>query len=126
MGTIVTIFFFFAMLVSDVEELRHVLKKPQGFLSQLVESLGPAGKKLAVAKLRPKMQYLLQDMGLAWEDVMPAIEMLAGAKWGASQQSLVCLMHSYLLSLVRYALPVWYYRAPSAELCCLASAWHML
>merc|ERR1719247_606753 len=67
-------------LVDSVEELMAAAEGPMGFLEQMAKSLGPAGAKLALAKLRPKMEPILTKQGLTWEDVLPALESVDSAE----------------------------------------------
>merc|ERR1719409_1501404 len=67
-------------LVDSVEELMAAAEDPMGLLEQMAKSLGPAGAKLALAKLRPKMEPILTKQGLTWEDVLPALESVDSAE----------------------------------------------
>ena len=57
-----------------MEELQAALQDPTAFLERLAESMGPAAKKIALAKLRPRLEPLLEKQGLEWADVVPALE----------------------------------------------------
>merc|ERR1719506_3282421 len=63
-------------LVDSVEELEAALADPEAFLQSLAHSMGPAAKKLLVAKLRPKLEPHLDKQGLQWDDVVPALELV--------------------------------------------------
>ena len=45
-------------------------------MNELLNVAGPVGKKVAVARLRPKLEPRLAKEGLAWGDVMPALELV--------------------------------------------------
>ncbi len=61
-------------MVDTVEELTAAINDPEAFLKKLAEASGPAAKKLLIAQLHPKLTPLLEQHGLEWEDVVPAIE----------------------------------------------------
>merc|ERR1719316_2556412 len=42
--------------------------------------MGPAAKKLLIAKLRPKLEPHLERQGLEWCDVVPALELVDSAE----------------------------------------------
>jgi hypothetical protein len=68
------------MLVT-FEELQkaaaELSQNPDAFVKRLLAAGGPAGKKIALAKLRPLLTPLLEKAGLDWEDAKPAIELVA-------------------------------------------------
>ena len=57
-----------------MEELQAALQDPMAFFERLAKSMGPAAKKIALAKLRPRLEPLLEKLGLEWADVVPALE----------------------------------------------------
>ena len=57
-----------------MEELQAALQDPMAFFEGLAKSMGPAAKKIALAKLRPRLEPLLEKQGLEWADVVPALE----------------------------------------------------
>ena len=57
-----------------MEELQAALQDPTAFLERLAESMGPAAKKIALAKLRPRLELRLKKQSLEWADVAPALE----------------------------------------------------
>ena len=61
-------------LVDSMEELEAAIADPEAFLQSLAQSMGPAAKKIALAKLRPRLEPLLEKQGLEWADVAPALE----------------------------------------------------
>merc|ERR1719487_912983 len=60
--------------VDTIEELQDAHENPSEFLEALAESMGPAAKKYAMMKLRPKLKPHLEKQGLTFEDVIPALE----------------------------------------------------
>merc|ERR1719337_539475 len=60
--------------VDSVEELQAALQDPTAFFEGLAKSMGPAAKKIALAKLRSKLEPRLKKQGLEWADVAPALE----------------------------------------------------
>merc|ERR1719460_2324924 len=60
--------------VDTIEELQAALANPSEFLENLAKSIGPAAKKFAMMKLRPKLKPHLKEQGLTFEDVIPALE----------------------------------------------------
>ena len=71
--------------VDSLEELQNALADPKAFLESLANSMGPAAKKIAIAKLRPKLEPYLKKNGLTFEDVVPALEQV---RVGAEHRSL--------------------------------------
>ena len=64
-------------LVDSYTELQQAIEEPEAFLSQLASAtVGPAAKRMLVARLRPKMEPTLEKLALAWEDVLPALELV--------------------------------------------------
>jgi hypothetical protein len=64
-------------LLTSIEELQEALVNPNVFLGHLLAAAGPAGKKIAIAQLRPVLTPLLEENGLSWDDAQAAIDMLA-------------------------------------------------
>merc|ERR1719214_370317 len=60
--------------VDTIEELQAAVANPSEFLENLARSTGPAAKKYAMMKLRPKLKPHLEKQGLTFEDVRPALE----------------------------------------------------
>merc|ERR1719420_863039 len=60
--------------VDTIEELQAAVATPPEFLEKLARSTGPAAKKYAMMKLRPKLRPYLEKQGLTFEDVRPALE----------------------------------------------------
>merc|ERR1719331_2701302 len=60
--------------VDTIEELQDAHENPSEFLEKVARSTGPAAKKYAMMKLRPKLKPHLEKQGLTFEDVRPALE----------------------------------------------------
>ena len=58
--------------VDTPDELMAALEDPEAFLKSMASSLGPVGIRLAIAKLRPKLEPVLKKQGLSWTDVRAA------------------------------------------------------
>jgi hypothetical protein len=56
-------------LMSSPDRLQKAVTKPDVFLKELLAAVGPAGKKIVLANLRPKLEPLLQTQKppLTWE-----------------------------------------------------------
>ena len=65
---------FSCLQVDSVEEIQAALQDPMGFLERLAKSMGPAAKKLALARLRPKLEPALKKQGLQWSDATPLLK----------------------------------------------------
>ena len=63
-------------LISSADELQTALDDPEAFVRELLASAGPVAKKIAAAKLRPKLEPKLAKHELEWADVMPALELM--------------------------------------------------
>jgi fructose-specific component phosphotransferase system IIB-like protein len=63
-------------LVKSLEDLEEALQNPEAFLRSLMASAGPAALRFAVAKLRPRLEPLLAKYSMAWEDAVPALELV--------------------------------------------------
>ncbi len=61
------------MKFDSVDELVADAEDPDGAMEKIARSSGLAGKKLALTKLRPKMEPVLLKQGLAWEAVLLAL-----------------------------------------------------
>ena len=61
-------------LVSTVEELQAALGDTEAFVHRLLSSAGAAGKHLAIAKLRPRIEPLAQMQGVSWGDMLSVLE----------------------------------------------------
>ena len=65
--------------VDTIAELKAAVTAPEAFLETAASSLGPVAFKLALAKLRPKMEPFIQRHDVTWEDVLPVFMMLTGS-----------------------------------------------
>ena len=64
-------------LISTVEQVRAAIDDPEAFVETMLATVvGPAAKRLAVARLKPKILPVVQRQGLVWEDVAPALELV--------------------------------------------------
>ena len=61
-------------LIDTMEELQAALEDIEGFLRALASAAGPAAKRLAIARLRPKLEVQAAKMSLTWEDLLPVLE----------------------------------------------------
>ena len=60
--------------IDTVEELQAAVADPGGNLAKLAKTSIPLAKKLAIMKLKPKMEARLLKQGLEWSDVLPVLE----------------------------------------------------
>lgn len=63
-------------MVDTVAEIQEAVADPETFLQELAKSAGPAAKRFAIAKLRPKLEPRIHEQGLEWTDVVSALEMV--------------------------------------------------
>ena len=64
-------------LMDSVEELEAALDDPEAFVAGLLSAVGPVGQRIALAKLRPKLEPLLASRhAMSWEDALPALELV--------------------------------------------------
>jgi hypothetical protein len=59
-----------------METLMEAMQHPRQFAKELKSSASPLGRRLLLARLKPKVEPRLKQFELSWEDVMPAIEMV--------------------------------------------------
>ena len=64
-------------MMSSIDELQAALDDPEAFFASLLSAAGPAGKKVALAKLRPLLEPVLAKRDLTWGDALTAIEAMA-------------------------------------------------
>jgi len=62
--------------LDSLEELRAAIQDPKLFLEKMETSLGPAGKKLVIAKLRPQLAPHLKQYGITWLDLVPVLDQI--------------------------------------------------
>ena len=60
--------------IDSPEELEAALADPIGFLEKLASASEPMAKKLAIARLRPRLEPKLQKQGLDWADAVPVLD----------------------------------------------------
>ncbi len=61
--------------IDTLEELEAAISEPETFLSQLMATVvGPAARKMVIARLRPAVEPHLAKQHLAWADVLPLVE----------------------------------------------------
>eukprot|EP01047_Picozoa_sp_COSAG01_P025821 COSAG01_NODE_1644_length_9640_cov_6.926213_2_plen_2326_part_00 len=89
-------------LVTSTTELKKALRNPQKFLHKLSNAAMPAARKLAVLKLKPKLEHLLEQQGLSWEDVAPAIDLVDTA---AELRAAYAAPQAFLAKLENSAMP---------------------
>ena len=65
---------------ANLESLEQALDDPETFVASIVSMVGPIAKKMALAKLRPTLEPHIAKQGLAWADVMPALELMDSAQ----------------------------------------------
>lgn len=58
--------------LDTVEEIENAINDPEQFLEQLANSY----IQVAIAQARPKIEPTVQKQGLAWDDVLPAFELI--------------------------------------------------
>ena len=63
-------------LIDTFEEAQEAVRDPESFLERLVDEVGPAGVRYAVALARPAIETHLAPLKIKWEDVRPAIELI--------------------------------------------------
>ena len=63
-------------LLDSVADLADATTDPDAFLIKAMHTAGPAGKKIALAKLTPQLEPVLERHGLALVDVTPALELV--------------------------------------------------
>ena len=62
-------------LIDSIDEIERAVECPDAFLDGLVATAGPIGMRMALARLRPKVEPLLNSDGVAWKDALPAMEL---------------------------------------------------
>ena len=55
---------------------QQIIEDPEAFLQSLAEAAGPYAMRLALVKLRPKLEPAMMRHGLTWQDAVPAFELL--------------------------------------------------
>jgi serine/threonine protein kinase len=63
--------------MDTVDELMDAVRNPEAFIEQLMKDSGPLAKKIALSKLRSKLEPKVQETyGLSWDDVVPTLALL--------------------------------------------------
>ena len=63
--------------VDSQDELQQAMKDPDSFLKKLLAGAGgEVARKLLLSKLKPRAKPLLQQQGLTWVDVEPALKLV--------------------------------------------------
>ena len=68
------------MALDTPDKVAEVATDPLRFLHKMEKEVAPAANKVAIAKMRPRMEPTLQRKGLAWEDLLPLIQSLDTAE----------------------------------------------
>ena len=63
-------------LIDTVEELQAALYDPETFLGELAVALGPAAKRMLVARLRSKIEPHILKQGIVWEELVAVLELV--------------------------------------------------
>jgi hypothetical protein len=61
--------------LGSIEEVKGANAEPEQFLHDLAKASAPAAKKLAILRLKPKLEPYLKDQGLEWADVVLVLEL---------------------------------------------------
>lgn len=68
-------------MIDTLDELEEACDDPKAFLAKLAsESVGPIAKKMALARVRPKLEPKLKERKLEWADVLPVLEAVDSVK----------------------------------------------
>jgi hypothetical protein len=69
-------------LMSSPDRLQTAVTKPAVFLKELLAAVGPVGKKVAMAKLRPELEPELAKLRppLTWSDVSPVVDLISSVE----------------------------------------------
>ena len=62
--------------MDSIDELQAAVEEPESFLRSVAGAAGPAAKKMAIGKLRSKLEPIVTQQGLAWEDAVPALDLV--------------------------------------------------
>eukprot|EP01050_Picozoa_sp_SAG11_P010579 SAG11_NODE_1067_length_5980_cov_2.560109_1_plen_426_part_00 len=63
-------------LIDTVEEIQEAIENPDQFLKKLLKAMGPVAICAIFAKLRPKLEPLLTKNNVAWDDALPALQLI--------------------------------------------------
>jgi hypothetical protein len=62
--------------LGSIDEVEGAIADPEQFLRKLAKASAPAAKKLAIMRLKPKLEPYLKKQALEWADVVPMLEEL--------------------------------------------------
>ena len=65
-----------ALELLSIQRLTQACEDAQAFLSDLMSEAGPVAIKFLVAQLRPKIEPIIVPMGLIWDDIKSAMELV--------------------------------------------------
>ena len=60
-----------------LDTLRKAMREPYAFYRGLTSGMSPLGRRLMLARLKPKIEPLLARHELTWEDVLPVVALVA-------------------------------------------------
>ena len=60
--------------IDSAEELKAAVEDPMAKLEEMADASKPLALKLAIMRLKPKLEPLLRKQGLEWADVVPVLE----------------------------------------------------
>ena len=63
-------------LINTAEKLIEGAKDPEAFFQKLLSATSPAAIRLAICKLRSRVEPVVVKQGLTWADVLPALAMI--------------------------------------------------
>ena len=63
-------------LIDSIDELRDAVVHPNAFVRRLGEVSKPAALRLIIEQLEPVLTKRLERMGVTWNEVLPAIELV--------------------------------------------------
>jgi hypothetical protein len=66
-------------MVDSLEEIRAAVEAPDALLKKMLDAGGPVACKLVLAKLRPRLEPLLREKGMAWTDVLAGADQVDAA-----------------------------------------------
>lgn len=64
------------LTVDSAAQIRAALESPAAFLEELLRTMGDVGVRIAIARVRPKLEPKLKKAKLEWSDIEPVLEEL--------------------------------------------------
>ena len=61
--------------MTSVDKLQEAVEDPDAFVAQLVTGAGTLARAVAIAKLRPVLEPLIDERGVPWAAAVPALEL---------------------------------------------------